>query len=123
MNEFEIGSIIATRKGKPVGIITERDVLKRIVSAGRDAKKTRVNEIMSSPLFVISPDTDLAEAARLMFEMRIKKLAVTKKNRLVGLVSLTDIARAHPLTKYLQELAATQNTTKSMQQIVNCYVV
>jgi CBS domain-containing protein len=123
MNEFEIGSVIITRKGKPIGIITERDLLKRIVSEGRDAKKTVVKEIMSSPLFVISSDTDLVEAARLMFEMRIKKLPVTKENRLVGLVSLTDIARAQPMTKYLQELAATQNTLKSMRQIVNCYIV
>jgi len=123
MNEFEIGSVIATRKGKPVGIITERDLLKRIVSESRNAEKTRVKEIMSSPLFVISSDTDLVEAARLMFEMRIKKLPVTKKNRLVGLVSLTDIARAQPMTKYLQELAASQNTPKSMQQIISCYIV
>ena len=123
MNKFEIGSVITTRKGKPIGIITERDLLKRIVSEGRNAKKTIVKEIMSSPLVVISTNTDLEEAARLMFEMKIKKLPVTEQNRLVGLVSLTDIARAQPMIKFLQKLAATQNTPKSMQKVLNCYIV
>jgi CBS domain-containing protein len=123
MNQFEIGSVITTRKGKPIGIITERDLLKRIVSEGRNAKKTTVKEIMSSPLVVISPDTDLEEAARLMFEMKIKKLPVTEQNRLVGLVSLTDIARAQPMIKFLQKLAATQYTPKSIQKVLNCYIV
>jgi len=123
MNQFEIGSVITTRKGKPVGIITERDLLKRIVAEGRNAKKTKVKEIMSSPLVVISPDTDLEEAARLMFEMKIKKLPVTDQNRLVGLVSLTDIARAQPMIKFLQTLASTQSTPKSMQKVLNCYIV
>jgi len=123
MNQFGIGSVITTRRGKPIGIITERDLLKRIVSEGRNAKKTRVKEIMSSPLVVISPDTDLEEAARLMFEMKIKKLPVTEQNRLVGLVSLTDIARAQPMIKFLQKLAATQYTPKSIQKVLNCYIV
>ena len=123
MNKFEIGSVITTRKGKPIGIITERDLLKRIVSEGRNAKKTTVKEIMSSPLVVISTNTDLEEAARLMFEMKIKKLPVTEQDRLVGLVSLTDIARAQPMIKFLQKLAATQNTPKSMKKVLNCYIV
>jgi len=55
--------------------------------------------------------------------MKIKKLPVTEQNRLVGLVSLTDIARAQPMIKFLQKLAATQNTPKSMQKVLNCYIV
>jgi len=123
MNHFEIGSVITTRKGKPVGIITERDLLKRIVSEGRNAKKKQVKAIMSSPLFVISPETDLEEAACLMFEKKIKKLPVTEKNRLVGLVSLTDIARVQPMIKFLQKLAETQSTPQSMKKVLNCYIV
>ncbi|MGD0644788.1 MAG: CBS domain-containing protein [Candidatus Bathyarchaeia archaeon] len=123
MNQFEIGSVITTRKGKPIGIITERDLLKRIVSEGRDAKKTVVKEIMSSPLVVISPDMDLEEAARLMFQMKIKKLPVTEQSRLVGLVSLTDLARPQPMIKFLQKLAATQCTPKSIKKVLDCYIV
>ena len=123
MNQFEIGSIITTRKGKPIGIITERDILKRIVSEGRNATRTRVKEIMSSPLVVISPDMDLEEAASLMFCNKIKKLPVTEKKRLVGLVSLTDIARVQPMIKFLQRLSETEKTPKSMQKVLNCYIV
>jgi len=123
MNQLEIGSVIIIRKGKPLGIITERDILKRIVYEGRNAKKTIVKEIMSSPLVVISPDTDLEEAACLMFEKKIKKLPVTEQNRLVGLISLTDIARVQPMIKFLQKLAATQDTPKSIQKVLSCYIV
>jgi CBS domain-containing protein len=124
MNQFEIGSIIATRKGKAVGIITERDLLKRIVAEGKNAKKTRVKDIMSSPLVVITPNTDLEEAAHLMFEKKIKKLPVIDQNRLVGLVSLTDIARSQPeIIKILQKLAAIQNTPKSIKKVLDYYVV
>ena len=123
MNQFEIGSVITTRKGKPIGIITERDLLIRIVSEGRNAKKTIVKEIMSSPLIVVSPDTDLEQAACLMFEKKIKKLAVTEQDRLVGLISLTDIARVQPMIRFLQKLATAQCTPKSMQKVVNCYIV
>jgi CBS domain-containing protein len=124
MNQFEIGSIIATRKGKAVGIITERDLLKRIVAEGKNAKKTRVKDIMSSPLVVITPNTDLEEAARLMFEKKIKKLPVIDQNRLVGLVSLTDIARFQPeIIKILQKLSAIQDTPKSIKKVLEYYIV
>jgi len=123
MNQFEIGSIITMRRGKPIGIITERDILKRIVSEGRSATKTRVKEIMSSPLVVISPNMDLEKAASLMFCNKIKKLPVTEQNRLVGLLSLTDIARVQPMIRFLQKLSETQKTPKSMQKVLNCYIV
>jgi CBS domain-containing protein len=124
MNQFEIGSIIATRKGKAAGIITERDLLKRIVAEGKNAKKTRVKGIMSSPLVVITPNIDLEEAARLMFEKKIKKLPVIDQNRLVGLVSLTDIARYQPeIIKILQKLSAIQDTPKSIKKVLDYYIV
>ena len=124
MNEDEISCIVATKKGQPVGIITERDLLKRIVSEGRNAEKTRVKRIMSTPLITVAPSIDAEEAARLMFEKKIKKLAVVDQNRLVGIVSLTDIARAQPsITKALQQLAALQDTPKSIKKALDCYIV
>jgi CBS domain-containing protein len=124
MNQAEISCVIATRKGKAVGIITERDILKRIVAEGKNAKKTRVKDIMSTPLITISSDTDVEEAARLMFEKKIKKLAVIDHNHLVGLISLTDIARAQPsITKVLQKLAAFQEPPKSIKKVLDSYIV
>jgi CBS domain-containing protein len=124
MNQFEIGSIIAVRKGKAIGIITERDLLKRVVAEGMDAKKTRVKDIMSSPLVVIAPGIELEEALRLMFEKKIKKLAVVDQKRLIGLVSLTDIASCQPaIIKLLKTFAAAQNTPKSMKKVLDYYIV
>jgi len=124
MNKFEIGCLIAVRKGKAMGIITERDLLKRVVAEARDANKTKVKEIMSSPLVVVEPNMDLEEAVRLMFQMKIKKLPVVEGKRLVGLVSLTDIARFQPqMIKILKQLAARQAPPKSIKKVMDYYVV
>jgi CBS domain-containing protein len=124
MNKFEIGSIIAVRKGKAVGILTERDLLKRIVAEGRDPEKICVKDAMTSPLIVAEPKMDLAEAIKLMFQMKIKKLPVVEGTRLVGLVSLTDIARFQPqMMTIIKQLAKKQTTPKSMQKVIDRYVV
>ena len=124
MNKYEIGSLIAVRKGKAIGIITERDLLKRVIVDAKNAKKTKVSEAMSSPLEVIAAGTDLEEAIRLMFQKKIKKLPVVDKRRLIGLVSLTDIARCQPaLMKILKTFAAAQDTPKSMKKVLDYYIV
>ena len=62
MNQYEIGCLIAVRKGKAIGIITERDLLKRVIVEDKNAKKTKVGEVISSPLEVVAPSTSLEEA-------------------------------------------------------------
>jgi CBS domain-containing protein len=124
MNKFEIGCLIAVRKGKAMGILTERDLLKRIVAEGKDARKIRVREVMTSPLVVAEPNMDLAEAVKLMFQMKIKKLPVVDGKRLIGLVSLTDIARFQPqVISILKQLSVKQATPKSMKKVIDRYVV
>jgi len=124
MNKFEIGCLIAVSKKKAVGIVTERDMLKRVVAESRDASKNKVKDIMSSPLVVVEPNMDLEEAVKLMFQMKIKKLPVVEEKRLVGLVSLTDIARFQPqMITILKQLAAKQAAPKSMQKVMDYYVV
>jgi len=124
MNKFEIGCLIAIRKGKAMGILTERDLLKRVVAEGKDANKTKVKDIMTSPLVVAEPAMDLGEAVKLMFQMKIKKLPVVDGKKLVGLVSLTDIARFQPqMISILKQLAARQAAPKSMKKVIDRYVV
>jgi CBS domain-containing protein len=124
MNKFEIGCLIGVKRGKAMGILTERDVLKRVVAEGRDASKTKVRDAMTSPLVIVEPGMDLAEAVKLMFQMKIKKLPVVDGKRLVGLVSLTDIARFQPqMITILKQLAARQTPPKSMQKVIDRYVV
>lgn len=124
MNKAEIGCLIVVSKGRTVGIVTERDLLKRVIAEARDVSKTRVKEIMTSPLMVVEPGKMLEEAAKMMFQMKIKKLAVVDGKRLVGLVSLTDIARFHPqIVKLLRELVIKQTAPKSMKKVIDYYVV
>jgi len=124
MNKFEIGCLIAIRNGKVSGILTERDLLKRVVAEGKDASKVRVRDIMTSPLIIAEPKMDLSEAVKLMFQMRIKKLPVVEGKRLVGLLSLTDIARVQPqMLALFRHLAANMKTApKNMQKVIDRYV-
>ena len=124
MNKFDIGCVIAVKNGKAMGILTERDILKRIVAGGKDAATTSVKEAMSSPLVVAEPSMDLGEAVKLMFQMKIKKLPVVDGKRIVGLVSLTDVARFQPeVMSILKQLAAKQAAPKSIKKIIDRYVV
>jgi len=97
MNKKEIGCLVVTKEGDPVGIVTERDVLKKIVVEGRDPEKTRIEEIMSRPLITGSPNMTLEEAAKLLVLRRIKKLPILEKGKLVGIITLFDIVRWEPL--------------------------
>jgi CBS domain-containing protein len=97
MNKNQIGCLVVTRKGKPVGIMTERDVLKKIVCSCKNPEQTKVSEIMSKPLIVGRVDMDWLEAVQLMLDQNIKKLPILDGERLVGLVTLTDIARMRVL--------------------------
>ena len=123
MNRFEIGSIIAVKKGMATGIITERDLLKRIVAEERNAKNVRVRDIMSTPLVSITSETELEKAALLMFQKKIKKLPVVDRRRLVGIISLTDIARSESMMGFLQKLAERRDPPKNIKKVLNSYIV
>ena len=94
MDKHDIGCLIVVSYGNPIGIVTERDMLQRIMLQKRDIAKTRVGNIMSAPLIATTPETDIRDAVRLMNERRIKKLPVVEEGQLIGLVSLTDVMRS-----------------------------
>jgi len=73
MNEFQIGSLIVLERGKAMGIVTERDFLRRVIAGAKDVVNTKVKEIMTTPLVVVEPSTDLEEAVKLMLKSKIKK--------------------------------------------------
>ena len=82
-----IGAVIIMSGGTPTGIVTERDIVEKIVRARRDPNKTRAQEIMSSPLLSIEVDRSIADALELMRKRKTRRLAVTRKGRLVGIVT------------------------------------
>ena len=87
-----------------VGILTERDLLERVLEKCKNSKETKVGEIMTRQVIVGNRDMELVEATRLMFKNKVKKLPIVEGNRLVGLVTLTDIARATSVDKKIIEL-------------------
>ncbi|NYZ77680.1 CBS domain-containing protein [Candidatus Micrarchaeota archaeon] len=101
MKKSEIGSVIVvedTASKKARGIITERDIMQKVLAKGKDPYKTVVEEIMSKPLRVIKPDTSIEEAANAMRDNRIKRLPVVdEENELIGIISEGDIMKIFPL--------------------------
>ncbi|MCX8205093.1 MAG: CBS domain-containing protein [Candidatus Nezhaarchaeota archaeon] len=99
MVEREVGSVIVTEAGRPVGILTERDVLRRVVMRGLDPSKVKVREVMSSPLITVKADAYIIDAGRLMADRNIRRLLVVEGDRPVGVVTQKDVCRA--LNKYV----------------------
>ncbi len=105
MNKFNIGSIVVVQSDRPVGIITERDILKRIVEPCLAPETLRAREVMSTPIVTIRDITSIDEAARIMARKRIKRLLVMEDEKLVGILTFTDIVTQVPnMLGILEEL-------------------
>lgn len=87
----KIGSIIVTEAKSPVGIVTERDIVSKIVSQGQNASEVPVKDIMSTPLVTINAEEDILHASRILSERKIKRLLVEDKGKIVGIFSQSDI--------------------------------
>ncbi len=104
MNRFRIGSVIVVDREKAVAIVTQGDILRKVVEPGHDPATLRVRSIMSSPLHTIESDASMEQAARTMVKWNVKRLPVTKSGKLVGIVTTTDLIRNTPaLIGLLQE--------------------
>jgi CBS domain-containing protein len=94
MNEHEIGCLVVVNGEKPVGIVTERDMLKGIIHKLKEPEKTSVTDMTSKPLIAAASKMNAEDTAKFMFERKIKKLPIVENGRLVGLVTLTDLIRS-----------------------------
>jgi signal-transduction protein with cAMP-binding, CBS, and nucleotidyltransferase domain len=94
MVDRNIGSLIANREGLPFGIVTERDLVEKIVAVGADPVKIAVADVMTAPLTSIDASATLIDAARKMIEKRIKRLIVTEHDKIIGIVSQTDLVQS-----------------------------
>ena len=92
MSEKDIGDLVVMEGNTPVGIITERDIVRRVL-AERKPVSTKVSKVMTTPLKVIDPDAPIKEAARRMVNRKIRRLPVIKDNKLVGILTAADFAR------------------------------
>ncbi len=93
MAEKRIGSLLVLEAGDMVGIVTETDVVRKVIAAGLPARSTSVGAVMNAPLIQIDINDTARDASRLMAEKRIRHLAVTEDNKVVGLLSVRDLVK------------------------------
>ena len=106
MAQHRVGCLIVTEKGRPVGILTETDMLSRVLALARNAESTKVKTVMSEPLICGNPDMDFIEATKLMINRAIKKLPIIHDEQLVGILTITDAIAVHPgMHEFIEEEA------------------
>ncbi|HEX17067.1 MAG TPA: CBS domain-containing protein [Thermoplasmatales archaeon] len=96
MRKNRVGSSVVMSKGKPVGILTESDILEKVVAEGRDASRTKVEEVMSTPLLTIDPYTAIEDAMKVMSKHNVRRLPVVEKGKLIGIITEKDLFRISP---------------------------
>ena len=112
-----IGSVIVSKEGKECGIITERDILRKIVSQGFDCSKTTAAQVMTCPLQSISDDKTIWEATFFMATHNIRRLPVTNfKGDIVGIVTTRTISNALPVISKMELSTRLRSTLNHMTQ-------
>ncbi len=96
MRERKVGSLVVLEDGRPIGIVTERDVVTKVAAANRPSQATMVRDIMSAPVVAVHPHQEVAEAAKVMAARKIRRLPVIKEGKLVGMLTENDIIRVWP---------------------------
>ncbi len=106
MNKFDISSVIVVEQKRPVGIVTHKDIISKLVQARIPPDAVTAREVMTTPVLTINEDASIEEAASLMAKKRIKKLVVTRNsNEIAGIITSSDLVREAPTyTKLLDEL-------------------
>jgi len=92
MRDEDVGSVPVIDEGTVAGIITDRDITTKVVAQGVDPQTAAVSEYMSTHVITGRPDMSVQEAARLMGREQIRRMPIMDQNRLVGIVSLGDLA-------------------------------
>jgi signal-transduction protein with cAMP-binding, CBS, and nucleotidyltransferase domain len=114
MDKDDLGCIIVTNKeGKPLGLITERDLVVRVLAKNAKPDSLKASEVMTSPLITIEPDATITDAARRMSRQNIRRLGVVYKGQITGLLSSKDILGVMPeLIEIIQERARIENESR-----------
>lgn len=110
MSRFKIGSLIIQSETEPEGLITESDIIEKVVSKNILASEITIGQIMTKNLILIDPGSELNQAARLMAKNNIRRLPVVNNGILVGILTSTDVLMVSPeLTELLVENARMEN--------------
>jgi CBS domain-containing protein len=106
MRESNVGAVIVEDQGKLVGLVTDRDIVVRAIAQERDPKSTQLSEACSKTLVSLEPDDDTDRAVEVMRERSVRRLPVVEKGRVVGMVSLGDLALERDRKSVLGHISA-----------------
>lgn len=123
MNKYEIGCLVVIENEKPIGIVTERDLLKRVLAKSEELRNMKVMEIMSKPLISVAPNVEIEEAAKLMYKKKIKKLPIVEKEKLLGLVTLTDVLSIQPQLIRMYKIFSSDLAPRRMKKVFDYYLL
>jgi len=112
MRDEDTGAVPVVENGRVLGMVTDRDIVIRLVAEGGDASSAKVRDAMSERLTTIDPDQDLDEAMRLMADHQVRRLPVCEEDgRLVGMLSLGDVALGSASMRGVGEALASISTS------------
>jgi len=97
MKKRKIGNVIIVKNEQPIGILTESDILKKVVAEGKSPNKVIVKDIMTTPLIIIDPYVTLEQANETMGKCNVRRLPVTENHKLIGIITQKDISRMSPV--------------------------
>ncbi len=97
MKKKKIGNVLIVENNQPVGILTESDILKKIVAEDKHARDVQTQAVMSTPIIVIDPYKTLEEAMKIMGRCNIRRLPVVENEKLIGIITQRDISRISPV--------------------------
>ena len=121
LREKGVSTLIIDEEGKPVGIVTDRDFVVKVIAEGL-SYDTKLRDIMSSPIIMIPHDEYLSDAAKIMTQRRIRKLPVIKNGKIIGILSENDIVRISPDLIALAQEYAKLHTQEAVENKVEEYV-
>jgi len=93
MKRMHRGCLVVIDEGKLVGILTERDLVQKVLATGRNPNETPVSKIMSGPVITVSSDASLSDAARKMIAHGVRRLPVVEGSKVVGMLTVSDFAK------------------------------
>jgi len=96
MGKNDISAVIVVRKGEGIGIVTEKDIISKIVAENKNPMTVKISEVMTTPLITIEPGADIDDAARIMRDKEIRRLLVKEKGKVIGVISEFDIVKVEP---------------------------
>lgn len=106
MEEHESGCVIVHDNGKPIGIVTERDIVRKVVSQRKNPAETQLRDIMSSPLVWVPKNTGIMEASKQMARLKLRKLVVMHEGKFLGIINARDVLQIAPqMVEITREMA------------------